>query len=136
MSRPALCFERRNDGIGLPSGAGVAPLGIFDITGRPGLVMPRYEVGSKTVVRLDAKTGVITRVGSSKHLNARSIQDLEKIRSLLNQHKVSVGDLQFLIGRDGRVVVNDPLSVVQSKPSRRNLRMISLLIQAAQENLK
>lgn len=112
------------------------PVGIFDIDGRPGMVMPRYEVGSKSIARQAKGKKFIEIVGASKYLNARSIQDLEKIRSLLIRHKISIADLQFLIGRDGQVVINDPLKIVHKEPSDANKKMISKLIEAAQENIR
>jgi hypothetical protein len=48
------------------------------------------------------------------------------------EKKVKIDDLQFLIGKDGRVVIADPLSVnVGVKPSPTNLRTIDKLIEAA-----
>lgn len=51
--------------------------------------------------------------------------------------KIKVDDLQFLIGRDGRAVVADPLKVtVGVAPSPNNLRMIDLLIQQGKKSEK
>lgn len=119
--------------LGIPA---LEPLGIVDFEGRPGLVMPRYEMGSKEIVRQAKGSRRIDIVGSSKYLNARSIQDLEHIRALLIKLEVSVNDLQFLIGRDGQVVVNDPLEVICKKTSGQNLKMINKLIEAARRNVR
>jgi hypothetical protein len=102
--------------------------------GQPALLMRRYEQGSKDIVRL--VDGKIRTVGQSKLLNEKSIADLQRIRSLLEQKKIKVDDLQFLIGKDGSVVIADPLGVFpNTKPSPNNLRMIDLLIQSAQKNI-
>ena len=52
-------------------------------------------------------------------------------------NKVQINDLQFLISNVGRVVVADPLAInLNVSPSKNNLRMIELLIQAAKKNGK
>ena len=53
---------------------------------------------------------------------------------MMFEKKVKVNDLQFLIGKDGKIVVADPLDVVVGeKPSASNIRMIDLLIKAAKK---
>ena len=132
----AFAFGRRNDGFGLTSGAGVAPLGIFDINGRPGLMMPRYAAGSKSIAKYNSKTKRVTLTGTSRYLNERSIQDLDTILALMEKNRIKVNDLQFLIGYDGKVVINDPLAIIPEPPSDANKRMIRKLIEAAKENRK
>jgi hypothetical protein len=44
-------------------------------------------------------------------LNQTSIDDCEKIEAALKSGKLNVSDAQFLIGKDGHVVLSDPLSV-------------------------
>lgn len=97
---------------------------------QPALVMKRYAEGSKAIVRISGKRPAI--VGSSAHLNERSIRDLERIRATMQRRQIRVSDLQFLIGRDGRVVIADPLDVTLGKPpTRTNLQTIELMIRAA-----
>lgn len=49
-------------------------------------------------------------------------------------NNIQINDLQFLISNEGRVVVADPLAVsFNTLPSKNSLRMIDLLIQAAQK---
>jgi len=68
-------------------------------------------------------------------LNQQSISDLQSIRNTMVAKKIQINDLQFLIGNDGRVVVADPLRVnFNTPPSKSNLRMIDLLLKAAQDN--
>ena len=92
----------------------------------------RFAQGSKDVVRLSR--GKVRTVGSSPLLNARSAADLRAIRRTMVDNNIKINDLQFLIGRDGRIVIADPLPpITRAAPSRNNLRMIDLLIQAAEK---
>lgn len=59
------------------------------------------------------------------------MEDLKKIRRILQDKRISIYDLQFLIGKDGRVVISDPLRVLNQSPSKNNLKMIDKLIEAA-----
>jgi filamentous hemagglutinin len=99
--------------------------------GQPAIVMKKYAQGSKDVVKL--VNGKIEKVGSSTLLNQKSVADLTNIQSLMESKKIWVNDLQFLIAKDGRVVIADPLDVVIGKGmSDNNKRMIKLLIEVAQ----
>jgi hypothetical protein len=92
--------------------------------GQPALVMRRYAVGSKQIVY----------EGASAHmLNERSLADLQLIRFLMEKYGLFIEDLQFLIGSDGRVVINDPLSA----PIRRapNYYAVDQLIDATLEQI-
>ena len=113
----------------------VEVLGKTTHSGQPAILMKRYALGSKEVVRLEK--GTIRTVGQSELLNERSVEDLLKIRSIMESKSVKVDDLQFLVGKDGRIVIADPLNVtVGETPSKNNLRMIKLLIDASKKNLK
>jgi filamentous hemagglutinin len=131
---PALLSEelsllRQLDELGLPT---VNARGPISVDGQPGLLFDRFAQGSKDIVRL--QDGKIRIVGDSPLLNQRSVSDLQGIRQTMVDSKIKVDDLQFLIGRDGRVVVADPLRVqVGVAPSKNNLRMIDLLIQQGQK---
>jgi hypothetical protein len=104
------------------------------VDGKPAMMMDRYAQGSKTIVKLDQ--GKIRTVGDSSLLNEKSIADLTKIRDTMIEKKIKIDDLQFLIGKDGSVVVADPLAVnAGEKPSRNNLSMIRQLIETAQQNM-
>lgn len=49
---------------------------------------------------------------------------------------VSVNDLQFLIARDGSIVIADPIAVeVGRKPSKKNLGTIDQLIKLAKRKM-
>ncbi len=103
------------------------------VDGIPGILMDKFAQGSKDIVKL--VDGKVRIVGDSPLLNQRSVSDLQSIRSKLVDNNIQVNDLQFLIGREGRIVVADPLAVnFNTSPSKNNLRMIDLLIQVAQKN--
>jgi hypothetical protein len=92
--------------------------------------MDRYAVGSKEIVR--TINGKPTIVGDSPFLNDRSVVDLMEIRCTLEDEKVRIDDLQFLIGEDRSVVIADPLAVRPGvKPSPVDLRTIDRLIEVA-----
>jgi filamentous hemagglutinin len=63
---------------------------------RPGtIVYQKYAAGSK-----DPDFG--------QYLNQRSLGDLNRIENQFRRNGVAVRDLQFLVGPNGRLVVNDP----------------------------
>ena len=121
-----LATLRKLDELGLPT-VKARPV---TVDGKPAVMYDRLAQGSKDVVRLvDDK---MKTVGSSPLLNQRSVADLRAIRQTMIDKQVRVDDLQFLIRRDGRVVIADPLNVaVGQGPSANNLKMIKLLIKAA-----
>ena len=100
------------------------------VDGRPGVIMDRYEVGSKSIFPKDGGPG-----RGSEFLNERSGSDLKEIKRIMVEKKVWISDLQFLIGKDGRVVVSDPIAVeFGRRPSKNNLGVINRLIRKALEN--
>jgi hypothetical protein len=82
-------------------------IGVTKIGSQAAYVMERFAQGSKEIVR--TINGRIKIVGNSKFLNAKSVEDLKQIRKIMIDKKMRIEDLQFLIGRDGRVVISDPL---------------------------
>ena len=117
---------------GLPT---VEVLGTTTHDGQPAMVMKRYAQGSKDIAKLVDKK--IKIVGESKLLNEKSISDLKQIRFLLQSKKNKIDDLQFLIQKDGSIVINDPLNVFLGEdPSPNNIKTIDLLIESAQKSLK
>ena len=100
------------------------------VDGRPGVIMDRYEVGSKSIFPKEGGPG-----RGSEFLNERSVSDLKEIKRIMVEKKVWINDLQFLIGKDGRVVVSDPIAVeFGRRPSKNNLGVINRLIRKALEN--
>lgn len=92
--------------------------------------MRRYAQGSKDVVRTVGTR--VKKVGSSRYLNQKSVADLRALRKTMEETPVKVDDLQFLIGKDGSMVIADPLKVVVgAKPSEKNRDTIRLLIKLA-----
>ena len=91
--------------------------GIFDV--QVAVIMKKYAQGSKDVVkRVGDKMEI---VGNSTYLNQKSITDLKNIKNTLVNKKIKIDDLQFLIGKDGSVVIADPLNVfVGQVPSKWN----------------
>ncbi|CAI8890973.1 hypothetical protein EMIT07CA2_30301 [Brevibacillus sp. IT-7CA2] len=121
------------DELGLPTVNGQS---IF-VDEKDAHMFDRFAQGSKDIVKLH--DGKVRIVGESPLLNQRSIDDLTSIGKIMVEKKIKIEDLQFLIGKNGRVVVADPLKVEvgkKFKPSTNNLRMIDLLIESAKKNLK
>ncbi|MEG4323800.1 hypothetical protein QUB37_13140 [Microcoleus sp. AT3-A2] len=112
-------------------------LGTTTHNGRPAIIMKKYAQGSKGIVR--SIGGIPERVDGAdiSLLNQKSIDDLEKIRAILQRKKIYIDDLQFLIAEDGRVYITDPIDI-KFKPTTRemdsNAGMIDLLLNAAREN--
>jgi hypothetical protein len=107
--------------------------GITMHNGRPAMVMKKYAQGSKDVAKLVGKD--VLRMGDSKYLNQKSIQDLIAIRKLMLSNKIWINDIQFLIAEDGSIVLADIRDVeVGRDPSIQNLDMIEMLITASVEN--
>lgn len=116
----------------------VAIDGITTHSNKPALIMNRYAEGSKATVTNDKSNfNKPMRVGDSKHLNAKSITDLNKIMKQCQREKVRIDDIQFLIGSDGSVVIADPLSLEAGNrpPSSNMIQMIMRLMEAAAENV-
>jgi hypothetical protein len=113
-------------------------MGTTTHNGQPAVVMKKYAQGSKDVVVVD--NGKVRRVGDSGFLNEKSIQDLNKIKQIMELKKIKVNDLQFLIGKDGSVVIADPLNVsvgekIPGVGKNKNFKMIDKLIEAATDNI-
>jgi hypothetical protein len=73
------------------------------------MIVPRLVVGSKDS-RLESALKRIDR--AQPEALARALGELGHIEEALARNHVAVADLQFLIGKDGRVVIHDPLDVV------------------------
>jgi hypothetical protein len=103
--------------------------------GQPALIMKRYSQGSKDIVQTQKNKAKI--IGKSDSLNEKNISDLKQIRSLMESKKIKIDDLQFLIDRDGSVVIADPLGYyLNTFSSKTNKDTIDLLIKSAEENLE
>jgi len=116
---------------GLPVVQAEGPVSLVD---RLGLLYERMAQGSKDVVAIKGDKARV--VGDSPFLNERSRADLQKIRQMMIDENVKVDDLQFLIGEDGRIVISDPLKVLDQAPSNKNRQMIDLLIQKSRTGAK
>ncbi len=112
-------------------------IGVVKYKGKAAILMRRYAEGSKSTVGTDKTRGFRPiRVGNSAHLNARSISDLLRIKSKLEEDNVRIDDIQFLIGSDGSVVLSDPLSVTVGghPPTPNMIQMVYRLVEAAAQN--
>nr|WP_240634219.1 DUF637 domain-containing protein [Pseudomonas otitidis] len=101
------------------------------VDGKPAMLMDRFAQGSKEIVRNSPRMPGIIEGADTSLLNSRSVSDLKSIRTILVEKQIKIDDLQFLIGKDGRVVIADPLEVRAGAPSKVNLRTIDKLIEAA-----
>ena len=118
------------DKLGLP----VVKAKITTHDGTPAIIMDRYAQGSKDIVAYNNQTRKveIKPNADTSLLNERSVKDLKDIKNRMINQKIRIEDLQFLIGKDGSVVISDPLKIhVNTKPSSNNIKMINLLIQEA-----
>lgn len=104
--------------------------------GTPAIIMDRYAQGSKDIVAVNNQTRKVELKSNADTslLNERSVRDLKDIRNKMVNQKIKIDDLQFLIGKDGRVVISDPIKVhTRTKPSKNNMDMINLLIKIAEK---
>jgi len=107
---------------------------------RPAIIMKKYAGDSKKIVKsVDSQPQIVDNVDNEKEinlLNQNSIDDLNKILSILQRKRIYIEDLQFLIAEDGGVYIADPISL-NFKPTNaemeRNEEMITLLINVAQK---
>jgi hypothetical protein len=115
------------DAMGVPT---VKNYGIVDVDGNPGIVMERIDgaVSSKTLL----ENGDLSKSGQ---LNAQSIDDLTAIRDGLVKNNIDPSDFQVLIGKDGRVFVNDPMGVMKGINAD-TLDQIDALINLARKNVE
>ena len=107
------------------------------IDGKPGILMDRYAQESKSIVAFNKAKGKVTLKpdADTSLLNQNSIDDLIKIKRIMNDDKIRINDLQFLIKEDGHIVIADPLDVIIGQsPSPNNNRMIDILIEEARKN--
>ncbi|ADG67278.1 hypothetical protein Plim_1444 [Planctopirus limnophila DSM 3776] len=109
---------------------------ITEYNGRPAIVMDRYALGSKKIVKYNSKIRDLESIGGSVLLNEKSISDLMAIKSKMMEKNIKIDELQFLIGEDGSVVIADPLDVYPQPPTSRNKKMIDMLIRKAIENTR
>ncbi|CAN7488584.1 hypothetical protein LJR066_003159 [Acidovorax sp. LjRoot66] len=114
--------------MGLPVVNARGPIMVGD---RPALVYDRFEAGTKDAVRM--VDGHATVVGDLSLLNKRSISDLILIRGKIEGAKLHISDLQFLVGKDGGIVISDPLRLaVGGVGYRKNIKMIDYLVKLAE----
>ncbi|WP_162261422.1 MULTISPECIES: hypothetical protein, partial [unclassified Acidovorax] len=101
---------------------------------RPALVYDRFEAGTKDAVRMVRNQPIV--VGELDYLNKKSISDLTFIKKKIVDARLHIEDLQFLVRRDGGLVISDPLGVKVGPGYRKNLQMIEFLINLARAGKK
>jgi hypothetical protein len=110
----------------------------FDFNGQKAFLQDRYVANDRD---LDFRTDASGQPLSVTLLNQNSISSLKAIRSLLIEKDVAIADLQFLIDKDGRFVIADPIGMKQGldddgrRQQASNLREIDALIDTAEVNL-
>ncbi|MDE7416480.1 MAG: hypothetical protein K2N44_09295, partial [Lachnospiraceae bacterium] len=107
------------------------------VDGKPGILMDRCAQDSKSIVALDKTKGkvMLKPNADTSLLNQNSIDDLTKIKQIMNNDKIKINDLQFLIKEDGHIVIADPLDVIVGQlPSKNNNKMLDILIEEAKKN--
>jgi hypothetical protein len=106
----------------------------------PSIIYKRYAGGSKELVKTSQGKVFLNSADplfndTKKLLNKNSIDDLIAIKKTMKEGKVKIDDLQFLISKEGKIVISDPLGVSKDIPSTVNLGIIDNLIDLAQKNL-
>ncbi|MFH1729504.1 MAG: hypothetical protein ABIA04_13930 [Pseudomonadota bacterium] len=76
------------------------------IDGQIAIVMKKYEIGSKEVRELLITNNF--RELFQTPINNKTLDDLLEIQGFLLLNRVKVFDLQFLIDKDGSIVISDP----------------------------
>jgi 5'-nucleotidase len=104
--------------------------GLVSVDGALGFLTDQYAQSSTDLVE-DWGTSVKV-LRSSPYLNERSVRQLKYVRKQLVEKQVCFIDLQFLIGYDGRIAINDFVDVFMDEPPERiTLKMIDALIHMA-----
>lgn len=118
-------LNRLKNDYGLPT---VEILGNKIIThnGKPAIVMKKYVEQSKDIKNL----------GGSFVFNQKSIDDLNTLRQNLIRNQIEIKDPQFLVGKDGSVVIADPENVLFNTKATTVIDEIDDLIKIAQDNVK
>lgn len=112
--------------------------GLTTHNGTPAIVMKKYAQGSKDIVTYSKEIGAYNkplRIGDSPLLNEYTIKDLTQILNTMGNKQLKIDDLQFLINRDGRVFISDPLNISSGKIGKNMRDGVNLLIEAAGENI-
>ncbi|MCF6189492.1 MAG: hypothetical protein L3J51_03350 [Cocleimonas sp.] len=102
--------------------------GLTKVDGKQAIVMTKLvdSVGSKDIKKVNGK------LVKHPNFNSKTVADLKKIKQTLIFKKIRVDDLQFIIKKDGSVVIADPAGIRRKKvPSKKNIDTIDELIIAA-----
>lgn len=102
--------------------------GLTKVNGRQAIVLSKVDgIGSKDFAR-----GADGKIKPHSSLNSKTVADLRKIKQTMQLNKIRIDDLQFLIKKDGSVLIADPAGIHKKKvPSKKNIQTINELIIAA-----
>jgi hypothetical protein len=104
------------DAKGVPV-AKILELGTFD--GRVAGIQKRYEVSDRDVMAMWDKRWDI--------LNENTLADADKISKALAAAKIDIEDPQYLVAKDGHVVLNDPMGILPMPEKEEDRKTFGLL---------
>jgi hypothetical protein len=108
---------------GLPTAAVV---GKTMVHGQPAIIFERYSGSSTDIVRNQS-------VVDDRLLNEASLASLSRIRAVMLETPIAVGQLNLLIRSDGAFVLSDPGAVWDGRPPPQDqVALIDLLLSAAE----
>jgi len=116
---------------GLPT---VKFFGETEVSGQPALIL-EYIDGASSKDITDNSKNPIAKQNAIELLNESSIRDLEAIRDSLIRQNLNVTDLQFMIRKDGRVFINDPMGVQPGSPYSEDIDRINDMINHAKSRI-
>lgn len=90
--------------------------GMTRIHGNDALVMDTYSTANRTVTSDTGLGGRSTRVYDVSLFTRRSVESLGATRAWMVERNVQIGDIQFLIGRDGTFYLADFAKVTPGSP--------------------
>jgi hypothetical protein len=94
--------------------------GLVHVGGRPGILMD-YVADARPSSDMD----------STRNLNRNTIDDLKKIKGILQEQHICIKDFQFLIGVDGHVHIIDPQDCEHGDP-RSNIDLVDKMLALAE----
>ncbi|MFM0298548.1 LWXIA domain-containing protein [Paraburkholderia sediminicola] len=113
--------------------------GVARIHGHDALVMDSYRAADRPLTReteMHGERAPSTPVYDTSLFNAKSIESLSATRDWMVERNVAIGDLQFLISRDGTFYLADFESVTEgAQPRATSLQMIDDYIELAKARL-
>ncbi len=94
------------------------------------VIQERMVASSKDFIKWDLSD----QLDRLSPLNERTIKDLEAIKRFATNNQIRIQDMQFLVGWNGHVVINDPMMPVFGVEP--DLRQLEKLMEVAQRALE